>query len=145
VTFLSLADPLVNLTLSSLARATITFLYKHDVIRSMLRDRLNLPLGGGNVLGDLTSVGSVVHKQQFKVFLVSEQKLLEATGEHVSGGLVLLGADLGHAKGTSESSSHGTINTSRLSPGFLNEIEGKITVVCDVDHLSGVDYLRGLS
>lgn len=79
----------------------------------------NLPLGGGNVLGDFTSVGPVVHEQQFNVFHVSDQKFSEAAGEHMAGGLGLLGTDLGHAHGTSEASSHTAINTSRFSPGFL--------------------------
>lgn len=81
----------------------------------------HLPLGGGNVLGDLTSVGSVVHEEQFNVFHVSDQELSEPVGEEMSGRLVLLASDLGHAHGTSEASSDSAINTSGLSPGRLYE------------------------
>jgi len=121
-TFLSLAWALVNLTLSSLARVTITFLFTNAILLSATdadAKSLNLPLGGGNVLGDLTSVGPVVHEEQFNVFHVSDQKFSEAAGEHVTGSLGLLATNLRHAHGSLESSSDGAINTSGFSPGFL--------------------------
>ena len=71
---------------------------------------------GTNVLGNFTAVGSVVHQQQFDVFLTSDQKLSETTGEHVSGLGGLLLTDLGHFSPTTEATALRVINTSWSSP-----------------------------
>ncbi len=78
-----------------------------------------LPVLGVDVLSDLTSKGAVVHQEQFKVFFVSDEELFEARSEHVSGLLVLLGADLGFSDLASEASSHSGVNTSLLPPRSL--------------------------
>lgn len=72
-------------------------------------------------MGDLTGVGAVVHQEEFNVFFVSDEELLEARSEHVSGLLVLLRADLGLSDLSSEASSHARVNTSVLSPRSLKK------------------------
>ena len=74
---------------------------------------------GGNVLSNLSGVSSVVHEEQFNVFLVSEQKLAETTGEHVTGVFGLLASNLGHTDGTLESASDRAIYTLGSSPVCL--------------------------
>ena len=69
--------------------------------------RDNLPLFGGDALSDLSSKSAVVHEEQFHVFFVSDQELLEATCELVSGLGILLSADHGSSDSASESASHG--------------------------------------
>ena len=44
-----------------------------------------LSLAGRNILSNFSAVGSVVHKEEFNVFGTSNQKLSEATWEHMSG------------------------------------------------------------
>ena len=60
---------------------------------------------GGEALGDLTGVDAVVHQEEFDVLFVSDEELLEARLELVSGLLVLLGTDLGLSNLASEASS----------------------------------------
>ena len=83
---------------------------------SSIKDGEYLPGLSGDALGDLTGVGAVVHEEEFEVFIVSDEKLLEARCEHVSGLLILLGTDLGFSDLASEASSHTRVNTSLLSP-----------------------------
>jgi hypothetical protein len=78
-----------------------------------------LPLASRDVLGNLGTVSPVVHEEQFHVCFVSDEKLSEAVGEQVARSLGLLGADHGHADGTLEPTSDRAINTSGLSPRFL--------------------------
>ena len=75
-----------------------------------------LSLESGDVLGDLTAVGPVVHEEQFNVFRGSDQKLSEAAGKHVAGLLGLLVADLGHGDDSAEPTTDRAINTSGASP-----------------------------
>jgi|688.fasta_scaffold776587_1 hypothetical protein len=75
-----------------------------------------LSLESGDVLGDFTAVGSVVHEENFNVLGASDQKLTETAGKHVSGLGGLLVTDLGHLLLSSESAAHRAINTSGLSP-----------------------------
>lgn len=75
-----------------------------------------LPLESRDVLGDLSDVGTVVHKEKLDILLVSKEEFPEAAGEHVTGLLVLLVADLGHFGVTSESTSNPRVNTSGLAP-----------------------------
>ena len=79
-----------------------------------------LSLAGGDVLGDLTAVGPVVHKQQFNVFLASDQKLSETTGHHVSGLGGLLLTDVRLLAPTTEATSLGVVDTSGVSPRCLD-------------------------
>jgi hypothetical protein len=69
-------------------------------------------------LGDLTTVGSVVHEEELEVALVSNEHLLEAVGEEESGLLVLLVTDGRHLLSTLESSTSGAINTADHSMGI---------------------------
>jgi len=75
---------------------------------------------GRDAVGDLTAEASVVHEEQFNVFIVLDQKLSETTWEHVSGLGSLLKTDVGHHLVTTELAAHGVVNTSGFSPGSLN-------------------------
>jgi len=75
---------------------------------------------GGESLSKLTSVGSVVHEQQFHVGLISDQQFLEAAGEHVSRLLVLLSSDLGSSNLASEAATDARVHTTGRSPRFLS-------------------------
>ena len=44
-----------------------------------------LPLLSRDVGGDLSSVGSVVHEEEFDVFFITNEELLESVGESESG------------------------------------------------------------
>ena len=108
--------------MSSLERATIDFLHSEEnALRHLTEEegRADLPGLGGDALSNLTGVGAVVHEEKFNVFFVSDEELLEARSEHVSGLLVLLAADLGLSDLASEASSHTRVNTSLLSPRSL--------------------------
>merc|ERR1712127_899484 len=76
-----------------------------------------LALLGGDGAGDLAAVGSVVHEQQFNVFLVLDQKLSETTGEHVSGLSGLLLTNVGHLAPAAEATALGVVDTSGPPPG----------------------------
>jgi hypothetical protein len=71
--------PFVSLTLSSLALCTMAFLKngRKRVSESKEGRKGNhkkcLPGLGGDSVGDLTAVNSVVHEQQFDVLLVSKE------------------------------------------------------------------------
>jgi len=71
-------------------------------------------------LGNLSAVGPVVHKQQFNVFLASDQKLSETTGQHVSGLGSLLLTDLWHLAPTFVATALGVVDTSGTSPRLLD-------------------------
>ena len=71
-------------------------------------------------MSDLTAVGSVVHEQQFNVFLVLDQKLSEATWEHVSRLSGLLLTNIWHGQVATELAAHWVVNTSWFSPRILN-------------------------
>jgi hypothetical protein len=78
-----------------------------------------LPLGGGDVLGDLGAVSTVVHEEELEVSFATDEHLSESAREEMAGDMVLLASDNGHADGTLELSAGSTINTSRFSPGDL--------------------------
>ena len=105
----SLGGSLLNLALS-VGQANVELLGALNEGDSLL---------GGDALCDLGGVGAVVHEEQFHVFFVSDQELLEATCELVSGLGILLSADLGSSDSASESASHGRVDTVLGSPGSL--------------------------
>ena len=74
-------------------------------------------------MGDLSTVSSVVHEEEFDVLFAGDKHLLETSGEGVSGLLVLLVSDLGHLFVSSESSSGEAINTSDHSVGSAQSLE----------------------
>jgi hypothetical protein len=74
---------------------------------------------GGDIVGNFSSIGAVVHQQEVEFTDVGDDKLAETVGQEVtglSGGTV---TDLGHRGLTLEASTHVTIDTLGLSPGFL--------------------------
>ena len=78
-----------------------------------------LSLLGRHVVGDFSGEGPVVHKEQFNIFFIANEELLEAASEEVAGGVVLLLANGGHGDVASESASDSGIDTMGLSPGRL--------------------------
>ena len=68
--------------------------------------------GSGDVLGDFSAENSVVHEEAVHVLFASDQELLEASGQLVSGLVVLLATDLHLLGSSSESSSGSAIDTS---------------------------------
>ena len=76
---------------------------------------------GGESLSKFTSVGSVVHEQQFHVGLISDQQFLEAAGEQMSRLLVLLSSDLGSSNFASEAATDARVHTTGRSPRCLSQ------------------------
>ena len=93
------------------------FTPKNTMMRS--GEDVDVPGFGGEALGDLSGVDAVVHQEKFHVFFVSDEELLEARLELISGLLVLLATDLRLSDLASEASSHAGVNTSLLSPRSL--------------------------
>ena len=73
-------------------------------------------LGGRDALGDFTSISSVVHEQQFNVFLVSDQKLSKTAWKHVTSSLGLFLTNLWHIAPSTVATALGVVDTSRSSP-----------------------------
>ena len=88
--------------------------------------RVYVPGLGWEALGDLAGVHAVVHQEQFNVFFVSDEELLEARFELISGLLVLLAADLWLSDLASEASSHSGVDTSLLSPRSLFKVNAPL-------------------
>ena len=98
----------------------------------VLQEKLSyLPFASRDVLGNLGTVGPVVHEQQFHVCFVSDEELSEAVGEQVTRSFGLLGTNDGHADSASEATSDRAINTSRLPPRFLQMENRSKFVLCD--------------
>ena len=74
---------------------------------------------GGHSVGDLSTVGVVVHHKQLKILDVAHGELVESVGEHVLGAGVRAVTNVGHQGGTTEAASAATINTLGLSPVLL--------------------------
>ena len=88
----------------------------------------NLPGLHWEALSNLTGVDAVVHQKQFDVFFVSDEELLEARFELISGFLVLFAANLGFSDLASEASPHSGVNTSLLSPRSLKNTKTNATL-----------------
>ena len=73
-------------------------------------------LGRGDALGNLTGVSSVVHEQQFNVFLVSDQKLSKTAWKHVTSSSGLLLTNLWHGAPATVATALRVVDTSWSSP-----------------------------
>ena len=71
-----------------------------------------------DVLGNLSAVDFVVHKEELSILLAGDEELLEAGSKLMSGNLVLLVTNGWHSLSTSISSSGEAIDTSNLSVGI---------------------------
>ena len=80
----------------------------------------DLPLLGGDVVGKFTTVVSVVHKEQFNIFFVTDEQLLEPVWQKMSGLSVVLITNLWHELISSESTTDSAINTMGCSPRCLH-------------------------
>ena len=99
----------------SVGKSDIQFLGSLDNSES-LSDR--------DTLANFSAVCSVVHEEEFDVFLVSDQQFFESVWQSVSGEVVLLATNLWHFLGTLHSSSGEAINTTDLSVGvWINSLE----------------------
>ena len=72
-------------------------------------------------MGNLSTVGGVVHHQELQISDVAHDELVESVGEHVLGGGVRSVTDVGHDGGTTETASAAAINTLGLSPVLLRQ------------------------
>ena len=78
-----------------------------------------LPGLGGDSVGDLTAVDSVVHQQEFDVLLVSQQELSEAIRQDVAGLLIRAITNGRESLVASELTTDSRIDTVGSSPRFL--------------------------
>ena len=74
---------------------------------------------GRNIVGDLSTIGGVMHHQKLQILHVVHNELVQSVGEHMLGGSVGTVTDVGHQSGTSEATSAASINTLGLSPMLL--------------------------
>ena len=70
-------------------------------------------------MSDFSTVGVVVHHEEFKILDVADSVLVETVGEHELGSLVGTVTNVRHEGSTSETTSAATINTLGLSPVLL--------------------------
>ena len=115
--FLDFAVPLVSLTLISLALCTILNL-KPSNNKGVFNNKSTLrylPLLRSNALGNFTAVNSIVHEENFKIFLVGDEELLESIWQQVTSQVILLASDLWHFLRTLHSSTGEAINTTDRS------------------------------
>ena len=80
---------------------------------------VDLPGLGGDGVGDLTGVGSVVHQQQLDVILVAEEELSDSIRQHVTSLFSRAITNLGESLVASELSTDSGINTVGSSPRSL--------------------------
>ena len=72
-------------------------------------------------MGDLRTVGVVVHHKQLKILDVAHGELVESVGKHVLGAGVRAVTNVGHEGSTAETTSATAINTLGLSPVLLGD------------------------
>ena len=78
-----------------------------------------LPILARNCVGDFSAVGSVVHKEEFNIFWVSDEQLFETIWQKESGLSVGRLADTWHHLVASVLTSDSAINTVGFSPRGL--------------------------
>ncbi len=77
---------------------------------------LNLPGLGGDGVGDLTSIGSVVHQQKLDVLLAAEEQFSESIRQDVTGLSSRAITNGGHSLVASELTTDSGIDTVGSSP-----------------------------
>ena len=77
---------------------------------------------GTNVVGNLSSVATVVHQQKVELLDIADGELAETVRQHVASLLGRAVTDLGHSSLTLETTTHGIVNTLGLSPRFLKHV-----------------------
>ena len=91
-----------------------------DTNVQLLRTLHNLlALAGGDVVGNLGTVLSVVQEEHVELSNVVHAELVEAVGEEVTGLLVAAIADVGHLDLPTEPPAHTSVNTLGLAPRLL--------------------------
>ena len=71
-------------------------------------------------MGDFSAIGSVVHKEEFNIFFVTDEQLFEPVGKKMSSLFVGSLTNTWHHLVTSVLTSDSAINTVGFSPRFLN-------------------------
>ena len=80
----------------------------------------NLPGLGGDSVGDLAAVGSVVHQEELNVLSGAEEQFSESIRQHVTGLSSRAITNGGHGLVASELTTDSRIDTVGSSPGSLN-------------------------
>jgi hypothetical protein len=80
-------------------------------------------LSGGDVVGNLGGVGSVVHQEKLNIANVADEESLVAGRSHEAGLSVGTIANRGHSNGTAESSSDSAVDTLGLAPAGVHALE----------------------
>ena len=88
---------------------------------STLNNLKDLPCLGREIVGKFTTVVSVVHKEQFNIFFVTDEQLLESVGQEMSGLSVVLITNGWHGLVASVSTTNSAINTMGFSPRCLHK------------------------
>ena len=81
----------------------------------------SLPGLGRDGVGDLSAVGSIVHKEQLDVLLIANKQFSESIRQHVAGLLVRAITNGREGLVASELTTDSRINTVRGSPRGLNK------------------------
>lgn len=77
---------------------------------------------GRDVVGDLGGVDTVVHEEELDVTDVGDHEAAVSVGHEVTGLLVGTVTDLGHANGTAETTTNGTVDTLGLAPRLTDTV-----------------------
>lgn len=77
---------------------------------------------GGNIVGDLGGVDTVVHEEKLNVTNVGDHEAAVAVGHQVTGLLVGTVTDLGHANGAAETTTHSRVDTLGLTPRLADTV-----------------------
>lgn len=78
-------------------------------------------VAGANVMGDLGSIGAVLHEQHLKLLGVVNDNLAEAIRHHVASSSVASEANSGHNSLALEASANSIVDTSGFAPVFLGQ------------------------
>ena len=113
--FFNFPVPLVTLTLSSFALSMMACL---QIVNGWV-----VPFFTWEVVCKFSAIGSIVHKEQFNFFLVTNKQLFESIGEDVPCLSGILHSNLWHGLVSSELSSNSAINTMGFSPWFLKKLK----------------------
>lgn len=82
-----------------------------------------LSLSGGDVVGNLGAVLSVVHEKELELGNVVNLKLVQSVRKNVSRLLVATVSDVTHGNTSTESAANTAIDTARFSPGLIYAFE----------------------
>ena len=79
-------------------------------------------------MGNLSTIGVIVHHKQFKILDITHSELVESVGKHELRRRIRTVANVGHKGGTTETTSAAAINTLGLSPVLLDNKNGNTPI-----------------